>query len=32
VAGFSLLAADINNDGTADEKDIELIKKMIMNE
>ena len=32
VAGFSLLAADINNDGTADEKDIELIKKMIMGE
>jgi hypothetical protein len=32
VAGFSLLAADINNDGTADEKDIEQIKKMIMNE
>ena len=32
VAGFSLLAADINNDGTADEKDIELIRQMIMGE
>ena len=30
VTGFSLPAADMNNDGQADEKDIELILPMIM--
>lgn len=32
VTGFSLPAADVNNDGKADEKDIELILPMIMGE
>ena len=32
VNGFSLPAADVNNDGKADEKDIELILPMIMGE
>ena len=30
VEGFSLPAADVNDDGQADEKDIELIQQMIM--
>ena len=30
VNGFSLPAADVNNDGIADEKDIKLILPMIM--
>jgi hypothetical protein len=30
MTGFSLPAADVNNDGKADEKDIELIQQLIM--
>lgn len=30
VEGFSLPAADVNNDNNADKQDIELIKQMIM--
>lgn len=32
VTGFDLSAADVNNDGKADEKDIELIQKIILGE
>ena len=32
VEGFSLPAADVNDDGKADGKDIELISKIIMKE
>lgn len=32
VEGFNLPAADMNYDGKADGKDIELIRKMIMKE
>jgi hypothetical protein len=32
VEGFNLPAADVNDDGKADGKDVELISKIIMKE